>query len=93
MADILIPNMKRPRKGMYEEFRVWDNGRVDIYDCESECYIPTTKAIELPLHGRLVSLNDVIELLGSGISLDTPADRDWAIELAERLPVIVEATT
>ena len=60
MADILIPNMKKPLKGMYEEIRVWDDGRVDIYDCESECYIPTTKAIELPPHGRLVDIDRMI---------------------------------
>ena len=61
MADILIPNMKKPLKGMYEEIRVWDDGRVDIYDCESECYIPTTKAIELPSHNDLADKSVIIE--------------------------------
>ena len=87
MADILIKLDKGIPK-THESLVIDEDNEVRIFGTD----VVIGEAIELPPHGRLVALDDVIELLGSGISLDTQADRDWAIELAERLPIIVEAS-
>lgn len=95
MADVLIRDIEIPKKGNVG-ISIYADGLVEICGTGSlskPIYgTPTTKAIEVPTHGRLIQAEEVKKLLQSGLSLDTYEDQAYVCSLIDEIPTIIEAS-
>ena len=96
MSEILIRDIEIPKKGNVG-ILIYADGSVEVCGkgaLSKPTYgTPTTKAIEVPTHGRLVDAEEVKKLLQSGLSLDTYEDQAYVCSLIDEIPTIIDAST